>query len=152
MISRDLLFASPQDLERLDMLLRDWKCLREQEGQIAKRNSCRGPWWHSLDLRIAKEIPTFGAQRAELVVDIFNVLNGLNSDWGRYMGVFTSSTNLLSFPSSGPTFDQATGRPIYTVNYTPASGDQPARGFGVAQPVGFDPYQFQMQLGIRYRF
>jgi hypothetical protein len=28
-------------------------------------------------------------------VDLFNVLNGLNSDWGRYMGVFTASTNLL---------------------------------------------------------
>jgi len=99
-------------------------------------------------MRIAKEIRTFNTQRAELVLDIFNVLNGLNSDWGRYMGVFSGSTNLLT----AERFDAATGRTVYSVNYTPATDTQPRRGFGVEQPTGFDPYQFQMQLGVRYRF
>jgi len=148
MISRNLQFNSAGDIEKLETLLGEWKCLSEQEGGIAKRNSCRGPWFHSLDMRIAKEIRTFNTQRAELVLDIFNVLNGLNSDWGRYMGVFSGSTNLLT----AERFDAATGRTVYSVNYTPATDTQPRRGFGVEQPTGFDPYQFQMQLGVRYRF
>lgn len=88
------------------------------------------------------------------MLDVFNVLNGLNEDWGRYMGVFTGSTNLLRAVS----YDAATQRVRYSVNYFPAeeatatSDARAERGFGVAQPTGFEPFQFQAQLGIRYRF
>jgi len=150
MVSRDLLFTSAAELDKLNLLLDKWDCLSDQLGQIAKRNSCRGPWWHSLDLRLSKEINTLRGQRAELLVDAFNVLNGLNSDWGRYMGVFTAATNL--YRPDVTSFDAGTGRVRYTVNYTPATDSAPARGFGVAQPTGFEPFQFQVQLGVRYRF
>jgi hypothetical protein len=149
MVSRELQYdTTAVQLARLDAVLDKWECVREQLGSVAKRNSCRGPWWHSLDLRVSKHISTFRGQRAELLVDLFNVLNGLNSEWGRYMGIFTGATNLLD-PRR---FDQATGRVVYRVNYFPATATTPERGFGVAQPTGFDPYQFQAQLGIRYRF
>jgi hypothetical protein len=153
-ISRALQFTNAAELDTLNMLIGKWDCLEEQLDQVAKRNSCRGPWWHSLDLRLSKEFETIRGQRAELLVDLFNVLNGLNSDWGRYMGVFTASTNLLRAES----YDPVTQQVRYTVNYTaarPASGTSAAvteRGFGVAQPAGFDPFQFQAQIGIRYRF
>jgi hypothetical protein len=150
-ISRNLLFASPTHAANFDLLLEKWDCLEEQLESIAKRNSCRGPWWHSLDLRLSKEISTWRGQRAELLLDVFNVLNGLNSDWGRYMGVFTGSTNLLR-PASTNVYDAATGRVRYEVNYTPATDTTPESGFGVAQPTGFEPFQFQAQLGVRYRF
>ncbi|MGH7466437.1 MAG: TonB-dependent receptor [Longimicrobiales bacterium] len=155
MISRSLQWEGGQtDLDKLNGLLERWDCLAEQLDQVARRNSCRGPWWHSLDLRLSKDITTFRGQRAELLIDLFNVLNGMNNDWSRYMGVFTGATNLVDARS----FDQATGRVVYRVNYfpaVPASGTTPAtpeRGFGVAQPTGFDPYQFQAQIGLRYRF
>jgi hypothetical protein len=153
-ISRALQFTNPAELDTLNMLIAKWDCLEDQLDQIAKRNSCRGPWWHSLDLRLSKEFETLRGQRAELLVDLFNVLNGLNSDWGRYMGVFTASTNLLRAES----YDAVTQNVRYTVNYTaaqPATGTTAAvteRGFGVAQPAGFDPFQFQAQIGVRYRF
>ena len=44
------------------------------------------------------------------------------------------------------------GRVRYSVNYRPATDDQRESGFGVAQPTGFDPFQFQAQIGIRYSF
>ncbi len=44
-------------------------------------------------------------------MDLFNVLNGLNSEWGRCMGVFARNRNLL-IPKS---FDEATGQTLYTV-------------------------------------
>ena len=118
------------------------------------RNSCRNPWWHSLDARLSKDINTVRGQHVELLVDFFNVLNGINKDWGRYMSVFSSSLNLLRAES----FDQTTGKVVYTVNYTPAQAATattaaiPERGFGVVGPTGFDPFQFQAQIGIRYHF
>ena len=156
-ISRNLLLINAAEMDTLNMLIDKWDCLEDQLESIAKRNSCRGPWWHSLDLRLSKEISTWRGQRAELLLDVFNVLNGLNSDWGRYMGVFAAQTNLLR-PAAANVYDAATGRVRYEVNYTaarPATDTTPEvreSGFGVAQPTGFDPYQFQAQIGIRYRF
>ena len=150
-ISRNLNFATPADLDKFNQLVEKHECLAEQMESIAKRNSCRGPWWHSLDMRLSKEFNTFRGQRAELLVDVFNVLNGLNSDWGRYMGVFTGATNLYR-PAATSVFDAVTGRVRYEVNYTPATETTPESGFGVAQPTGFEPFQFQAQIGVRYRF
>jgi hypothetical protein len=136
------------DTDKLNTLLSRHSCLQEQQGQIAARNSCRGPWFHSLNMRLSKEINTVRGQRVEILADVFNVLNGLNSDWGKWMDVFTASTNLYR----AERFDQATGNVVYSVNYTAPSGTTPESGFGVARPTGFEPYQFQVQLGARYRF
>lgn len=138
MVSQDLQFASAEDRALFDRLLAENDCLQDQQGQIARRNSCRNPWFHSFDMRLSKEVRTFGGQRAELLVDVFNVLNGLNEDWGRFMGVFGSDTNLLDIEG----FDAAGQQYTYSVN----------EDFGERQPVGFDPFQFQLQLGLRYRF
>jgi hypothetical protein len=136
------------DKANFDMLTSKYTCLSSQMGKIVERNSCRNPWWHSLDMRLSKQITTFRGQRAEILVDMFNVLNGLNKDWGRYMAYITGGTNLLRAES----FDPATGKVVYSVNYTAPTATTPERGFGVLTPVGFDPFQFQAQLGLRYRF
>ena len=133
-----LLFQTPADAQLFEEKVAQFDCLADQRGRIVTRNSCRNPWFHSVDLRFSKTIPSFGGQRAEFVVDAFNVLNGLNDDWGRFMGVFGSATDLLDARG----FNAATGQVIYRVNPT----------FGEERPVGFDPFQFQLQLGVRYRF
>jgi hypothetical protein len=155
MISKDLQWNDPVvDPAKLDTLLMRHECLSSQLGQVATRNSCRNPWWHSLDMRVSKEFKTIRGQRAELLVDLFNVLNGLSKDWGRYMQVTGFQTDLLT-PRR---YDATTGNVVYSVNWSsavPASGTTPARnetGFGVVTPVGFDPFQFQAQIGLRYRF
>lgn len=146
MVSRDLQFATPADRDRFEAILDDRECIRDQLGHVAERNSCRNPWWHSVDLRLAKEITTFRRQHAEIMVDMFNVLNGLNSDWGRLM-VVGNNNSLLTAKS----YDPATGKIVYSVNYDPSAA-QGRRGFGELQPAGFNPYQFQAQIGIRYVF
>jgi hypothetical protein len=62
--------------------------------------------------------------------------------------VYTASTNLLR----AERFDNATGNVVYSVNYTAPTTTTPESGFGVARPTGFEPFQFQVQLGARYRF
>ena len=137
-VGTDLAFASPAEQAQFEELLDSNECLREQLGRIVTRNSCRNPWFHSLDLRVAKELRTLPGQSAEFVVDVFNVLNGLNSDWGQWMGVFGNNQELLDVAR----YDAAAGRNVYNVNET----------FGDTDPLGFDPFQFQVQLGVRYRF
>lgn len=137
-IGGGLLFASPADARLFEQKLAEFDCLADQRGQIARRNSCRNPWFNSVDLRLAKRFSTFGNQSAEIVADLFNVLNGLNSDWGRFVGVFGSEAELLDVEG----YNAATRQIIYSVN----------PNFGEAEPIGFDPFQFQAQIGIRYRF
>ena len=57
-------------------------CLRNQRGQIMERNSCRNPWVNQLNARLQKVIPTFNGQSMLLSLDVFNVLNLIDSDWG----------------------------------------------------------------------
>jgi hypothetical protein len=57
-------------------------CLRNQRGRIMERNSCRNPWINDLNARLQKLIPTFGGQSMLLSLDVFNLLNLIDSDWG----------------------------------------------------------------------
>jgi hypothetical protein len=114
------------------------ECLRENLGRIAERNSCRNPWFHSIDLHVSKAFAFTGGHEVELIADMFNVLNGLNEDWGQFNAVFGSATNL--FNKEG--YDEESNRVIYSVQSE----------FGREGAVGFNPLQFQAQLGVRYRF
>ena len=59
-------------------------------GQIFEENSETSPWSQRWDLRIQQELPFFssrmeqfvGENRLNMVVDIFNVANMLNDEWG----------------------------------------------------------------------
>jgi hypothetical protein len=128
-------FATPEDRELYREALAGEECLRESVGEIISRNTCRDPMWHSVDLKLRRALPTFAGQRAELVVDLFNVLDGLGIDAGEFVEVEDRL-----FTAEG--FDAETGETVLSVN----------GGFGREIPVGFQPFQFRAQLGIRYRF
>ncbi|CAN5211892.1 hypothetical protein BH18GEM1_BH18GEM1_23410 [soil metagenome] len=112
------------------------ECLREARRRIARRNSCRNSWFHSVDLHLSKGFGIVSGQEIELIADLFNVLNGLSDDWGQFLFVNGNE------PLEKEGYDAATNKIIYSVN-----GD-----FGQELPVGFSPFQFQAQLGLRYRF
>ncbi|HYO45724.1 MAG TPA: TonB-dependent receptor [Gemmatimonadota bacterium] len=114
------------------------ECLRENLGRIAERNSCRNPWFHSVDLHVSKAFAIASGQEIELIADMFNVLNGINEDWGQFNAIFGSAAN----PLVKRGYDTDSNRAIYSVN----------GGFGREAPVGFNPLQFQAQLGVRYKF
>ena len=61
-------------------------CLSAHKGEILRRNGCRAPWEHRLDLRLTQTIQAGGADvRFEL--DMINVLNFINSDWGAIQSI-----------------------------------------------------------------
>lgn len=111
------------------------KCLQDAIGSIIGRNECRNPWWHRVDVRLNKGFRTFEGQRIELIADLFNVLDAFGLDAGEF--VFKENELLQA-----QGFDPATGEVIYAVN----------EDYGREIPSGFEPFQFQAQLGIRYEF
>lgn len=135
-------------------LLNSNECVGDYVGQIIPRNTCRGPWTNMLDMRITKRFPTLEGQRAELQVDLFNVLNGVSqlfcSDeefaddptsgvcgWGRFTTVSGSSQNIFFSPT------MQDGVITYGVS----------NSFGEENVVGSNLLlQFQAQIGLKYYF
>ncbi len=125
-------------------------CAGDHVGEIVPRNTCRYPWFNRLDVRLSRAFQTVRDQRIELQVDLFNVLNGINSDWGRYMGVFARNRNLL-IPES---YDANTGQTLYTV---PMRRDEDTGEalptFGTVEAIGDNlTLQFQARIGVKYYF
>lgn len=57
--------------------------LSRYRGKIVPRNSARSPWVTSLDLRLAQEIPIFRKTHGVVSLDIENLANLINNDWGQ---------------------------------------------------------------------
>ena len=118
--------------------------LHNNLGQVASRNGAFAPWIERVDLRAERDVQTVAGQSIAIALDIFNVANLLNRNWGAeyQLPVGISSQNpvvqrvaLLNVVG----FDQSSRQYVYTVN----------ENFGVLQKTG---NAYQMQLSVRYRF
>jgi outer membrane receptor protein involved in Fe transport len=136
----------PRDRSEVEMSDADWTAfnalieanpaLRSQRGQIFERNSARLPWQNVLDARLTQEIQTLRGQRVEITLDVLNVLNLLNSDWGQVEFVDESRFVLVNFDGYAPDGRARLSRPNTGEVGTPS--DLASR--------------WQMQLGLRYTF
>ncbi len=88
--SNDLMYvpSGPDDVvigdgtwEELDAFLKSVDCLDGNRGRIAPRNCGDAPWSHSLDIRIAQDIPIRGTS-LQITADILNVMNLFDSSSG----------------------------------------------------------------------
>jgi hypothetical protein len=122
--------------------------LKDHKGQISERSGPREPWAHTLDLRINQDIPTFRGQKIQLTLDILNVPNLLNSEWGwiRNTGV-NQTVNLLTFKGLEKTVGADYGKAKYQWTGLKVTD-------GKADPFQPDNIlsRWQMQLGVRYTF
>ncbi|HET6602735.1 MAG TPA: carboxypeptidase regulatory-like domain-containing protein [Xanthomonadaceae bacterium] len=108
-------------------------------GQVAARNAATSPWVHNFDVRISQELPGFFADNtAEIWIDILNIGNLLNDDWGRVEEVF--------FPFNRGVVEyggiDSQGRYVYRVNNPD--------GLGVRDRAAES--RWAVQVGFRYNF
>ncbi len=85
--------------------------LDKYRGQIAPRNAFSSPWYKRIDMRLSQDLPNpFSGQRARLFVDIQNLGNLIDHNWGRLTTV--------GFPFNTPavdlSIDPATGTYVYS--------------------------------------
>jgi hypothetical protein len=107
--------------------------LTRDMGQMAERNGGVNGFYGVFDLRLAKRFKMFGNHGLEASIDIFNLANLLNNDWG--VGKNLGKQNLYTIKS----FDAASQKYVYNMS----------AGTGVSSLNG-NPYQ--VQIGLRYGF
>lgn len=84
--------------------------LDKYRGKIAPRNAFFSDWVQKLDMRLAQELPGYGDGRARLVLDIENLPNFLNKNWGQVKQVDFPYMAAVADVS----YDAASNRYIYS--------------------------------------
>src|SRR5205085_12321628 len=87
-------YTSAQQWADLDKLISSDKYLSSRRGQYAERNGLRTPWNHELDLKLMHEFHLSSTNRQHTLaisLDVFNVLNMINNNWGHI--TFVSNLN-----------------------------------------------------------
>jgi hypothetical protein len=161
-------YTAAQQWNDLNTYIEQDSYLKTRRGEYAERNGGVRPWQNRFDFRFLQDVFTdLGSNRntLQISVDIFNIGNLLNSNWGTVQAA--NRTGLLSF--SG--YDTQ-GRPNFTYPYltnpsiiTPAVAATPttpaipaviAPGVPLTETFRKDTgaltSRWQMQIGIRYIF
>jgi hypothetical protein len=138
------LITEAQSWENLNAFIERIDCLRNARGRIMDRNECREPWSNRFDFRIAQNIAPMRGQNAQITVDILNVGNLLNSEWGRSEFVSNQTYDLLTLDTRSGINNQpnAEGRRVYRA-FTPRES--------IYSISNLDS-RYQIQLGLRYTF
>jgi hypothetical protein len=134
----DITLQDPAQWAALDHVIRSQPCLSTQRGRVMRRNSCRGNWTTVMNARVSRPFGLWHGQSVELMVDLFNVLNLVDSDWGvqRTFASFLGDPLMLGLRG----YDQANQRGIYEFyGVDRRSRDEEAT-------------RWRMQLGARYAF
>ena len=121
--------------------------LSKRKGQYAERNGAVMPWRNQFDIRISQQIfkcEKGGKHSLEVFMDMFNVGNFVNSDWGNFRiannGILVPQ-NVSSLVAGG------TVKPTFRMGAT--NGDIITTSTRVNQTITSTYY---MQFGIRYNF
>ncbi len=125
--------------------------LSKRRGEYAERNGALLPWQHRVDFRLLQDVFTnIGENRnsLQLSLDIFNVGNLINRNWGIYQFQYNASP--LAFQNYN-----AQGQPTfqfqYVTNPTATSAGQPLTT-SYRPDVTTIASRWQMQVGVRYIF
>jgi hypothetical protein len=136
-----VIVTAAQQWEAFNAFIEQDSYLKNNRGKIAERFGGVNPWFFNVDLRLLQDFAFFTGKTRhafQLSVDILNVPNLLNSDWGVRSianSAATSPLQLVRFNSAGaPVFN-------YTANLDDTFTDDP----GIKS-------RWQIQLGLRYIF
>ncbi len=135
-----------QQWDALNAFIEQDDYLRSHRGEIAERFGAVNPWYSNVDLRILQDF-SFGnitRHTFQLSLDVLNVGNLIDSDWGvRKVAspAATSPLRVVTDADGGTVFD-ANGAPV--LNFT-----GPSETF-IDDPSVFS--RWRAQLGLRYFF
>ena len=148
-------YSAPNQWNDLNNFIEGDKYLKTRRGQYAERNGLHTTFVNDLDMKLMHEFKLSKNNKSntlQVSLDIFNVLNLLNNDWGHVTFVTNLNNytvNFLKFVKDGNA--KSVG--------APATGYLPS--FNFVKPAGIDNHYYtldpinsrwQGQLGIKYNF
>ena len=136
-LSDPLVTGEAAFLNSLDSAIESDDCLNDYRGEIIPRNSCRTGWVNRVNMRFLQEVEVMDGHKVEFILDIQNLGNLIDSDWGRLDAIFQ--------PSNVPLADVAIagGQYVYSA---------PSSSVTSTPDVARIPSAYRIQFGMRYRF
>jgi hypothetical protein len=132
--------SAAEQWNRLNAFIEQDDYLKKHRGEIAERFGAVNPWYNDFDVRVLQDIGfDRGGQKHtfQITLDVLNVANLLNSNWGVRKVASASATSPLSLVRFN-----SEGAPVF--NFT-----------GPAQTYIDDPglySRWRAQIGMRYLF
>lgn len=127
----------------LDAFMQNSDYLSANRGRIAERNAANAPWQEYFDLHISQDIPDlWGMGHFQVTLDIQNLLNLLNKDWGRIESAGYGTYTIVSYQGR-ITYNGKPNTPVYS--FSKPANNTPFNYNNLAS-------RWQMQLGVRYAF
>ncbi len=145
-------FVTPADRAAFyDILARNG--LTGYQGSVVPRNSERAPWVNSFDVRISQELPGFAkGNKAEIWLDVLNIGNLLNKDWGLIdeVGFQSDGGQARSFVNFAG-IDPVTGQYVYAMPRT-STGAIITSEEALLRRDNRGESRWAAQIGFRYSF
>lgn len=125
--------------------------LKEYKGQVVPRNTGMSPWVHQFDLNITHRIFTWRGHKLEFILDIENIGNLINDEWGRErrprngssVTIIRADTRAAGFAPPG----KGTENGVYV--YSPVLVDLTGENWYEVRNFSS---RWAMQVGLRYTF
>ena len=116
------------------------KKLAEYQGGIAEVNGSNAPWVHTVDLRLSQELPVYAGMKGEVWLDVMNIGNMINKDWGKIEEVgFPGAFGVARFAGV-----DASGKYVYDFRTSDV------RDLTLRDNRGES--RWAMQLGVKFKF
>ena len=120
-------------------------CLNGHRGMVIPRNACKTGFTNIVSLRLLQEINVWNDNKLELILDIENLGNLINDDWGR-VDSYASPSN-VPVVNVGITGDGA------QYIYSPTSSAVTGPDNIIPSPsIARLPSVYRIQFGVRFRF
>lgn len=135
----DVVFGSQAEEDAFFAFLENDEYLRSNMGQVAERNGAFSKWVNQIDVRISQEMPGFFKDhKSEIYVDIQNIGNMFNRDWGNIDEIpFPLTRGVVEYGGLAPN-----GRYVYRFNTPDALLLYDQRGVS----------RWSAQVGFKYTF
>ena len=142
-ISDPIVTGDPAFLANLDGFIEGNSCLKGHRGSIIARNACETGFTSIVSLRLSQEIGLWSDKKLEVMLDIENLGNLLDDDWGRVESYASPSNVALANVSiAGAQYV-----------YSPVSGSQVSPETIAPRPaIARLPSVYRIQFGVRFRF
>jgi len=144
-VADPIVTGDPGFLADLDEYVDNTGCLKKSRGSIVGRNACTTGWVNIINLRLMQEIKV-GRTSFDIMLDIENLGNLINSDWGRVES-YTAPSNvapaIVDINAAGTQY-------VLTPTASYVAGDSST--IAPDPEIAALPSVYRIQLGVRFRF